>query len=418
MQLKVNGHIYNMYNQVSIDMKFDSLTDMFSISVYYDPDNAQHVKDFTPGHFSECQITHGGVLVLTGTILSTRFYSAGDPPKTLLQVRGYVKTGVLEDCCIVNTKYVEADANGRAMFQYQFDNKSNVGMQQYTLQLDNMKLVDIVRTVTAWYDLGEPVVDPDLLNDAAFNTPYTTVVPTTDKPDSYQDMTVVKFLDKLCTQKNVVLSHNAKGQVVITRPRVDKTTTTDRTLVRVDPTAVTTEVAGAPDFTAGTTVTTQANRPILHNFTDTDPKCPGMELEFDGQKMHRVIQVAGEAGHKNYLDKTTANPFVAVGVKRFVRMFQDAGNDTDTVLVASAAVREEMKNITLTIEVEGWTLGGNLIVPNQLITVKNKNVGLRTAQKWFIQSAVLFGDERLKKTTITCVIPQCFGNEPIVNNYF
>lgn len=67
----------------------------------------------------------------------------------------------------------------------------------------------------------------------------------------------------------------------------------------------------------------------------------------------------------------------------------------------------------LTIKVEGWELNGNLIVPNQLITVQNPDVYLYEPTTFFIQEVDLMGNETYETATMRCVVPEAFNDDPV-----
>jgi prophage tail gpP-like protein len=411
MEIRIAGHSIKLYNQVAINLKYDSIADTFNFRLYFDPSNPTHKKIFQPGTYRKCTIVHRGVLVMTGTVLCHRFFSAGDPPKQLIEISGYSVTGVLADCCVVNTVFTEGQP------QYQFDNKSSVDINQGSLQFANVDLATITKTVTAWYGLGAPVIEPELLNETAFNVPYKQSLATGKKDTDYRDITVAEFLDMLCKQKNVVLSHTADGRVLLTRVKASKMLTTPSTtvLANTNPTPFTNDVAGAPVATVNKTTGNSAARAILHDFKENDPKVISMSLSFNGQRQHRIIQVVGEENDSNPANKTIANPMVAAGTTRYIRMNQTSGNDNDTPLTARAAIGDELKNIVLEIEIQGWALGGNLVTPNQMITATNPELFLYSRSKWFIQEVALLGDEKSETAILTCVPPESFNSDPIKN---
>lgn len=425
MELKVNGHIYKLYNEVNISLKYDSISDLFSYRLYFDPNNPQHKADFRPGIFPTCTITHGGVLVMTGTILKYSFASAGDPPKQLVIISGYSITGVLDDCCVLNTNSMEGA--GSKVIDI---NSTTIAIPPASLQFDGLNLPQIASLVIGYYVLNLKI-DPELANDPDFTKPYPHVAIDDDITHTKPGQKVSEFLNDLCKEKSVVLSHDRHGNVLLTRAHVDKIVTTSSTTVSI--TSNDTPGIGRGEFTTTTQTsvkTTSASRPVLHHFEDNDPVLNktqrkdatwlGINLDFNGQALHRVLQSVGQKNGKedNALDSAITNPFVAKGVDRYTRIAQNYGDATDTPDTVRSLLGDELKGIILTIDIQGWTLGGNLVVPNQLVTVISPENYLYHKTTWFIQEVDFYGDEKMETATLTCVIPACFGNDPVVNNYF
>lgn len=400
MELKVSGHTINTFNDVNIRLVYDSIADTFTFKIYYLPDNSTHRMLFRPGAYHNCTISHKGVLLITGTILSPSSSAAGNPPKQPMAISGYSLPGVLQDCSVK----VSDDAT--------------------SLQFDGMKLEDIARKVTEYYGI-KVVVDKELLADTAFNTPYPQVSANTSDGRRTTDKTVLQFLDELCTQKNVILSHTRGGALLLTKIKADKLLTTTTTLVRVNNIPVDNSLEGAPDSNTTQTTVTAKSRGILYDFayeTDVTKKKRwlDMNLSVNGQAMHRTIQVVGqysEGSSGNPADATITNPYVPAGSKRFVRVMQTEGDSNDTQKTARAWLGAELKNIVLTIEVESWTLGGHMITPNQMITVTNPELSMYRRVRWFIREVNLIGDNIMQRAVLTCVLPECYNSDP-VNNVF
>lgn len=419
MELTIAGVQFSLYNQVSLAMKYDSVSDLFSIKVYFDPTNKQQKTIFRPGTYPTCKITHGGVLILTGTVLNYKFSSAGNPPKQLVTLSGYSWTGILDD----NNMSAFVDSKPGAI----------------STQFNNLTLPQIAKQMCDGLNLQLAPLAADLQSDTALNVPY-------PKVNIEQSMTMADFLNELCKNKNVVLSHDAQGRLVIAREKVNNIVTTSTTFVRIDQVPRSPQIAGAPSFTASKTTTSTKPRGVLYNFKDNDPAIlktqrpdgswTGMDLDYNGQQLHTYIEVVGEQSgtdkegnvepKANTLQAFVQNPFVNFtytdkgfkGYHRYRREIQKSGDDNDTKLTAQSVLKDELKNIVLTIDIQGWTLGGNLVIPNQLVTVYNPELYLYSSQKWFIQEVVFYGDEKVEMATLTCVMPQCFGDLEIKNTYF
>lgn len=396
MILKIAGQTFDKYNEVAINLKYDSIADTFTFKLYNDPYDQRFRNVMKPGQYLPCTIEHGGVLVMTGTILSHGFESAGDPPRSLVDISGYSKTGILEDSCILLANPGEPVIT---------PSNPTVKIPNTSYQLNGYKLQDIAERLMVWYDL-KVVVDDELKSDTVFNNPYPVV-------NFKQDETVKEFLDKLCKEKHVVLSHDRYGNLLLTRAKVDTIKTTETTFVKDAP------VEGEPAAYVESTAVTIKSRPVLFRFTGSQPWYK-MKLRFNGQQMHRIVQVTGQADSgdgNNAIDSATLNPYVAANTYRLRREIQTTSTDpNETPKTARSIVGDELKALTLTIEMQGWTLGGNLVTPNQIIEVaSNPELYLYGSSQWFIQEVMLYGNEKEERATLVCVQPAAFGTDDIIN---
>lgn len=412
MEIRINGRRFKLYNEVNVNLKYDSIADTFGFKVYFNPNNKYDRAAFKPGTYQTCTIWHENVLILTGTILYHKFSSAGNPPKTLLEVQGYSTTGVLADCPVINSP----------------------------LQRTNIKLVDYAKSVCEPYGIGV-VVDKEVKD--ICDTKFNNICPEPDEP-------VITYLDKLAKHLNVTISHTKNGKLLFTKAKTGKLLTTQETFVQVNPVPITSQIAGAPQSVKPTTVTKPKNRAILHDFTE-----PGdwlhMSLTFDGQKIHTDVIVIGHQTKdndnaiqtdplfNNLIDTTADAEHRAIGNTirqiyaqrpyllkskiafergkrpRTYKQPSDTGTDEDKAapLTARGVIGDELTNVTLTIEIKGWTLGGHLVTPNQLITVKNPECYLFNKSTWFIQEVSLLGDEAEETAVLTCVPPESFNEDKI-----
>ena len=80
-------------------------------------------------------------------------------------------------------------------------------------------------------------------------------------------------------------------------------------------------------------------------------------------------------------------------------------------------IGDELKNITLSIDIEGWQLNGFFVAPNQIITVINPNVYLFKETKWFVREVSLTANKNAYTATLNCVLPECFNKEFIKSIY-
>lgn len=398
MEIRIAGHTIDLFAQVSLNLKFDACASNFTFLTYFDPDNEIHKKIFLPGAFHNCTITHRGVRLLTGNVTGVQFIKAGDPPKTLVQIGGFSKTGVLEKCPVV----------------------------MEPLQVNGMTLKDIAEAVCGHYGI-EVIVDPEVEDDAA--TVFNTGQPEADEP-------VRSYLDKMASHLNIVLSHDENGNLLLTRAKAGKVLTKKRTAVSTTPTSFDSALPGAPEDFATEETPVASDRPILYHFDMGTPNTH-MGLLFDGQHIHSDIVVLGQ--YDGQSNDTTPdvlfNPYFlgseflenynlfnrqAYQIQGTIRGKQPCTviqrQQTDSSLnaaplTARMVLSKELKAIRLGVTTDRWILDGNMITPNQIISVINPEVYLYKKTEWFIREVILTGVGENETAILECVPVDAFSND-------
>ncbi len=97
VSLFIDGKVFKYFDDVTISMSFDSIADTFSLSVPFDSKNTSFKKLMRPFSYKEVAIYIGGEKQLQGNIVSIK--TSSDPSSRKLQIDGYSKTGILNDCC-------------------------------------------------------------------------------------------------------------------------------------------------------------------------------------------------------------------------------------------------------------------------------------------------------------------------------
>ncbi len=393
MEIKIAGHTLRRFKACTIYLKHDSPASTFTLSVYYDPDDALHNIIYRPFSYHRVEIFVKGVKVLTGTLLSPRL--SDGPQRDWDDFSGYALPGILEDTCIIDTadEITVDEANQTA------------AVPEAPLEYSGLTLEDIATRVIRKQGISL-VVDEEVRKDPNFAVPFNKV---SVKPEQ----TVTRLLDDLCRRKNIVLSHTPNGELLLTRAKANKLLTNQYSYVKERP------VGGEGQaFSEGPAVAA-TERAILFDFSAGQYLKIG--LSANGQSMHRVIQVikqvSAESTGGGSPDGAAINPYVPADSRglRFRRVVQTLGDESDVIPTARMLVGNELKNIKLTIRCQGHVLNGHLITPNQMITVMNKRLHLRRKSKWFIQEVVLHKEGEEEVSEITAVLPECFNNEKIIN---
>lgn len=235
----------------------------------------------------------------------------------------------------------------------------------YPLQSDGLSLREIAQKLIAPFGIKMTV-------DAAVASKMDAVYETTTAKESEKIKT---FLSRLAAQKNIIISHTAEGKLLFTQANTRQ-------------------------------------KPIL-NFDGGIP-FTRMALSFNGQAMHSQITVMKQADVDggNAGESTINNPYVPFVFRPRVAI-QDSGNDNDTAQAARNLLSAELKNLKLTIEMDRWEIDGNIIMPNNVITVINPKVYLFKKTEWFIEAVSLAGDNKSQTATLECVLKSVYdGSTP------
>lgn len=340
MILRINDRIrtrkVEFFNGFNVSLRYDSIASAFSFNFFFNPNNIEHKEMACVGHYHIATIEHNNELLLTGYVLSEKFNDS--PAKKLSGFGGYSLPGVLEDC--------------------------EIPPSLYPLQSDGLSLKEIAEKIIQPFGL-KMIIDPAV--SSKMNAVY-------EKTTAGASQNIKSYLTELAAQKNIIISHNEKGNLLFTEAKIKK--------------------------------------PIL-NFDGGIP-FTSMELSFNGQAMHSEITVIKQAGKDggNAGQSTVKNPFVPYVFRPKV-VTQSSGDDIDTELAAKNIRAAELKNLKLTIVTDRWEVEGKVIKPNNLISVTNPEVYLYKKTDWFIEQVDLAGDNTKTTATLTCVLPDVYnGQEP------
>ena len=340
MNLKVNHRLgitdVKYFNSFNMTLKYDSVGSTFAINVYFDPRNKEHAEMACVSHFHEAIVEHNGETLITGFILSQVFNKTST--KQLVQFGGYSKPGVLED--------------------------SNIPPDLYPLQTDGLTFAQIAKKLIQPFKL-KMVIDPEVSSVMNKAIPKTTASNT---------QTIKDYLTEIATQRNVIITHNEKGDLVFTKAKTNLA-----------------PICKISEGTIGTDI----------------------ELSFNGQGVHSHITVMKQANSDggNAGEYTIQNPYCLI-VKRYKTIIQSSGDDNTIQETAKQALAAELKEaITLTITTDRWDINGKIIRPNNLITVYSPENFIYKDTDFFIESVQYTGDEKKTTAVLTCVLPEVYNGK-------
>lgn len=345
MNIKINHRLgvknVDRFNNFDFTLKYDSVGSVFGLGIYFNPNSQKDAEMLCVSHFHEVIVEHNKQKLLTGYILSQKFNKKAQ--KQLANVGGYSKPGVLEDC--------------------------NIPPEIYPIQMNGLTLAQIAKRVCAPFKI-KVIIDPAVSSEMNKAISKVTCEPTTSVKD---------FLTEHATQRNVIITHDADGNLVFTKAKTDI-------------------------------------KPIM-TIDDDNPQ-PGVEveLEFQGQEIHSQITVMKQADDGNAGEYTIKNPLCPI-VFRPKTIIQSSGDDISVKETAENALAAELKNIPLTVSISRWDKNSKLIFPNNIISVKSRENFLYKYTDFFIESVRYTGDEKETTAVLTCVLPFVYNRKTPVNPF-
>lgn len=336
MILKVAGQKVDFFNNVSVQLRHDAVASGVAFSFAFNPENPIHRKICKPCAYYPITIEQDNEILLTGTLLTADFGDEAVPE--MVTLKGYSKTGVLEDC--------------------------NIPDAAYPLQSDNIHLKDIAERIIKHFGI-KLVVDASVAADA--NKVY-------KNSTGGETQSIKNYLSELAAQRNILITHNELGDLVFTRSK--------------------------------------ANQSSIFDFKK-DTKGVVFRLSVNGQGMHSSISVQRQAIKsklQSTVEEKASNPFAASVFRPRVER-QTSGDDLNTKQAAQNLVCSEMQNIKLTVEIEGWTLGGKIVRPNNIISVTNPQVYCYQRTDWFVETVEFMGNETEQRCVLSCVLPTVYNGQ-------
>jgi len=332
MRIKINGDYYIFYNELSLDLKLDSIASTFSLNAKFNPDNEKHVKLFKPLNYSKVEIFNDAEnLIFTGVIINHSFTS--DSKTNLVALSGYSLPGVLEDC--------------------------TTPVKNYPLESINRSLKDITERLCGLFNI-KVVIDESVGNDA--NRVYKkSVASPTD--------TIKSYLSKLTSQRNVILSHDNKGRVVLFKP----------------------------------------NGESKPKYSFNKDNTLNMSLGVNGQGLHSLISVVRQPSAENSgvsTQDSISNPLVPIF--RPTTKVLNSGEDTDTKNAADNELATELKAITINVSLVGLY---DDISSGDIIEILNKEIFIYKKTNFMVSSVKFNITQSAQLTSLSLVLPETYTSK-------
>ena len=362
-RISIDGKNVNHFTAGSITLKLDSIASTFEFSSRFSAQNKEHQEMFKPLQYKSVEIFNSqDKLIFTGTILNHRFKS--NSGRELVVISGYSKSGILEDVTIP--------------------------VSSYPLESTNRSLKDIAERLCGLFGIKV------LISDQAKTISETAVKGKAKQVRAKSDYETIKaksnsvfgrtsasptesikdYLAKLAGQKNIILSHNEKGDVLLFQP----------------------DLLQKPRyfFTKGNSLS--------------------MGLDVNGQGMHSDINIVRQPSDDNEgVSTTDVSKNTLIGKYRPTTKLLTSGEDTETKDAAKNELAAELKNITATVELQGLF---DEIFPGEICNVHNHFIYCFAYNRFMVDSITMKFDEKSDTTTLNLVPPESFSGDNPRNLFF
>lgn len=362
MKVKINSRFLDHFTALKISRSLDSIASTFSLAVRFNPENDTHKELFKPLQYLPIEIySDSNDLMFTGTILNHSFQS--DNLFNLLQISGYSKCGILEDVTIPPS-----------MYPLESNNKS---LKEIADSLCGAYGIDVIYLLDSYSDINGDFNKNVGTKIKAFKEPKRkrkqTANPevnrTFKKTTASATDSVKSYISKLTSQRNILLSHNNVGDVVMFKPNVNA-------------------------------------KPKYYFNKDNTVK---MSSSWNGQGMHSEINVVRQPSAENAgvstADKIN-NPLI--GKYRPTTKVLSSGEDTDVSKAANNELSAELQNIKVTVDLQGLFED---ILPGDLINVHNHSIYSFAYSRWIVSKVDLTIDEKSTTTNLDLVLPETYTGD-------
>ncbi len=361
MRIVIDKTEINYFNNIKINLKLDSIASTFEFSTYYKPQDLEYQQIFKPLQYKDVEIYNSKEkLIFTGTILNHRFTS--NKGRNLVIISGYSKCGILEDVCIPPSKY--------------------------PLENNKKSLKDIATTLCGYF--GIKVVVSDQAKSISESTTSTKPKNVTAKSEfatleaksksvfgrtsAGPTETIKEYIAKLASQKNIVLSHNEKGEVLLFQP----------------------------------------NYMQVPNYFFTKENSLSMSIDYNGQALHSDINIVRQPSDENSGLKTSdVAKNTLIKKYRPTTKILSSGDDGQIGDAAKNELAAELKAISLSIELQGLF---DEIYPGEIINVHNHHIYCYAYNRFMVDGITLNLDSKSETTTLNCVVPETFTGGPLIRN--
>ncbi len=332
MKLIINAKEYTNFSSYTIKLKYNAIASTFSFTGY---------DDFFEGVFdydSAVIRDNDNNTLLVGNILTPALNSQPEPE--LKSINGYSTPGKLQDV--------------------------SIPIDLYPLQFDRLTLNEVAKKILGYFKIVYNI-DSAVISD---------MNKTFEKINDDPGKSPKQLINRLASQRNIILTHNELGEVVFTRIDAEKL-------------------------------------PAVFSIDEGDSGIKNMTLKTDARSMHSDITVMREASKDNpdAGQATVINPYVSQKLKRPLVKVLRSGDIFDVEKAARNELSKEIGTISLNINETKFVKPGNVI------EVKSKNLNIPKFQRFFVEETTITGDakEDTEKYALKCVPIDAYSDRKPIN---
>jgi len=360
MKIKIDGEFVDFFTAGSITLRLDSIASTFQFSTRFSANNKVHQEMLKPLQYKDVEIFNSeDNLIFTGTILNHVFHS--DKGRNLVIISGYSKCGILEDVTIPVKDY-PLESNGRSLKEIAerlcglYGIKVIVSDQAKSISNTIVKETKTVKEKSEFETLKAK-------SNSVFGK--TSASPT----ESIKD-----YLSKLCGQKNVILSHNEKGDVILFQPSYDQ-------------------------------------KP---KFFFTKGNCTEMSSSFNGQALHSEINVVRQPSDENE-GVSTSDISINTLIPKYrpTTKIMSSGDDVGVKNASQNELSSELKAINVTVKFPGLF---DTLYPGEIVNVHNHYIYSYAYNRFMIETITLNFNEKEDTTDLSLLVPEAFTGGPKIRN--
>jgi prophage tail gpP-like protein len=361
MRIVIDKTEINYFTNITLTLKLDSIASTFEFATYYQPQDLEYQRIFKPLQYKDVEIYNSkDKLIFTGTILNHRFTS--NKGRELVIISGYSKCGILEDVCVPPS--------------------------QYPLENNKKSLKDIATQLCGYFGINVVVSDQSKsISESTTTAKVKNVTPQSDfatlqakskqvfgRTAASPTETIREYIAKLASQKNIVLSHNEKGEVLLFQP----------------------DYMQVPRVKLGKENTLS------------------MTIDYNGQGLHSDINIVRQPSDENAgLSTADVAKNTLVNKYRPTTKILSSGDDAQIEDAAKNELAAELKAINLSIELQGLF---DEIYPGEIINVHNHYIYCYAYNRFMVDSITMKLDSKSETTTLNCVVPETFTGGPLIRN--
>jgi len=335
-RITINGIKYQYFSDLKLSLNYTGFVSTFSFNAPFDPDIELHRSIFKPLGYQTVKIYYNDELLLTGNIVNHKIEDQATPTNAAFS--GYSKSGILQDVSIPTSLY--------------------------PLQSKDRTLREIVDRLVSPFNISVKYI-----NAYEADIKYSDTV-------ADQGNSVGAYIHKLCEQRDLRLSHDVYGNLVISKPVYPG---------------------------------------IFTNFTD-NYRAVNSNISVDGQAMYSQLTAIRQASIGNDVQAQSSASF-PITFRPLVQVQQD-GEHGDIEKMAASMLSNTARAISLNLHLDRWTNYDNKIYkPGYVVGYQNSQLGIYSSVNMFIESVELYEENKLEVSNIS-LIPDwaIFDVEP--NNPF